>query len=99
LELPDLLIDEDQTSQFIRYCEALAAGTLDARDRSIKEAKANTRYSRHLGTIEMIRDTIVRYQKLLSPDEVKALRAKRPLTPAFCGRFCDDVLNASASHF
>lgn len=95
-DLPAALIDDDQTEQFQQFCRALVAGSFSPDDRNVQQAKANLRYSRQLAAVEVIRTTIERYQKLLSHDDVKMLRAKRPVTPEFCQRFCDDVVNACA---
>ncbi len=85
-------VDTEQTLQFRTYCQALFAGKLDSQDRARKEAISNARYSRQFGTIEVIRDSIKRIEAMLTPDELKNLRAKRPMSPEFVTRFADDVL-------
>ena len=85
-------VDAEQTMQFRAYSQALFAGELNAQDRAHKETISNVRYSRQFGTIEVIRDSIRRIEAMLTPDELKNLRAKRPMSPAFVARFADEVL-------
>lgn len=97
------LIDERQTANFGKFCRDVLAGPENnrpvLRDLWQKERRANLRFRQLLHGTEQLRYGIELMQASYLPEDLKALRAKRPISDAFAERIMKDILMCTAISF